>query len=477
MAEPIPASASPSGSGPGPRRRPSPLDPILETERDEPEADEGALSAPGPMGEIAQAFRANAEAIVALRELQGEMVQALRRGDRSEIVLQNTQALNETFRNMAAIQRELLTRLDHRQGRSRAVPLLLLGLLVVVLAGVWVLLDAIERNAQRGPIVDPLAIAARERDIWKEGRSDGAAQADRELRLLQQGFEEAEARREALQRQIDLKNAELDAMARTKRDAEIERDDMAGRVRHAQQELMARQVLEDEVKSLTSRLAVTDEELRRAMQDLARRQRENAALREKAVDYGLDLAPDPDAGAVPRTAPGQDPAPFPAPVAPVGSEVPPPARTSEPPPTAGRETGPQELPPPLLKREGPLTRDQQLTGRVRERINQLLQASGTPGGETWHLTRLDAMGQDRLSDVIALRYDARGRLLDGIEARELRIHYDRENRKVEFHFMGGDRVTQSARTALPADGMRLEVASGELARAWGNSGLSMIQLR
>jgi hypothetical protein len=88
--------------------------------------------------ELAQAFRANAEAIRAVHETQAEMVRALKRQDRSEIMLQSTQALNETFRNLALVQRRLLERLESPPPGptgSRLVPLMLIGLLVVFLGG------------------------------------------------------------------------------------------------------------------------------------------------------------------------------------------------------------------------------------------------------------------------------------------------------------------------------------------------------
>lgn len=467
MGEPIPTSATPTG----PRRRPPLDDPVLEAR---PEPEPGAARgpgaalepAPGSAADLARAFRANAEALGALRDLQGEMVEVLRRGDRSELVLQNTQALNEAFRNLALIQRELLTQISAPRPRSPLVPLLLLGLLAVVLAGVWVLLDAIERRAPGPAGPDPLALAARERDAWKEGRNEGAAQSERELRRLEQRAEEAEARREEAQRLLDARQAELDEVARARRAAEQEREELAARVRHAQQEVLAHQALEDEVNALAGRLAVTDQELRHAMAELAKKRSENEMLRKKAVDYGLDLAPDPDASRAPRTAPGQDPRP--------------PAAPAEPAEPAGPAAAPgarEALPPPLLKRDGPLLRDEQLTDRVRERLNQLLRVSGPPGGESWHVTRLDGVAKDRLADVIALRYDAQGRLLDHIEAREVRIAYDRAARRVEFHFLGGDRVSQSARQPLPAEGLRVPMATGEAARLWAGSGLTMVEVR
>ena len=76
------------------------------------------------MRDLAVAFRTSAEAIDGVRTLQGELVQALKRQDRSELVLRSTEALNESFRNLGAVQRELLERLDRdkKSGPGRIVP-------------------------------------------------------------------------------------------------------------------------------------------------------------------------------------------------------------------------------------------------------------------------------------------------------------------------------------------------------------------
>ena len=60
-----------------------------------------------PLREIAHAFRLNAEALHTLKQMQGDLARQVKRGDRSELVLQSTRSLNETFRNLTAVQREL----------------------------------------------------------------------------------------------------------------------------------------------------------------------------------------------------------------------------------------------------------------------------------------------------------------------------------------------------------------------------------
>ena len=76
------------------------------------------LDAGGGGSELARAFQANAEALQGLGNLQTQLIEALQRSDRSELVLASTQTLNETFRGLSLIQRELLRVLE-RHGLTR----------------------------------------------------------------------------------------------------------------------------------------------------------------------------------------------------------------------------------------------------------------------------------------------------------------------------------------------------------------------
>ena len=101
-----------------------------------PEAPLPEAAVPGsdaPMREVATAFRMNAEALHTLKEMQADLARQVRRGDRSELVVQSTQALNETFRNLSSVQQELLRRIhagDQKRGGGPLIPIMLLGLLV-----------------------------------------------------------------------------------------------------------------------------------------------------------------------------------------------------------------------------------------------------------------------------------------------------------------------------------------------------------
>jgi len=545
-----------------------------------------AANAPAPLQEIAAAFRMNAEALHTLKQMQGDLADSVKRGDRSELVLQSTRALNDTFRNLTAVQRELLARLDGSRptaapGRSPLVPLLILGLLIVMLGGIYVILDTLDEQAARNPELAPAEVARRERDSWKEGRSEGAQHADAEIRRLEESLEEAKERRRTLERELDAKVGELGAIDRGKRTAELERDEFAGQVRKAQNEVLAKKALEGEILSLRMKVDGADRITERLRQDLDLQRRTNGFLRRRLADYGMGYTEDDpmwrpgvSAGADDPAAPGRieklpesaavkkrrlelliagrkkmgmptddlenalaaGGAPGVAAASGSGSgpgtpskprkqepkipwarsAVPPPAAHAEddhaeddvadappaPPSTGGPAIRPAAqppvpaadtfppaaprgaayggdrpgtLPPPILRKRGALQRDLKSVGRVRAHLNRLLDDGS--GGAGWQVQRLDGVAEDRLAGVVLTRYDAAGRLVESVEARDVRITLDRARRSVEFRVTDGVRVAQNRRVALPTAGARILVAEGSDAERWGSSQLTVIHKR
>jgi hypothetical protein len=514
---------------------------VIPTEVDHAEGESpGELAAadgqPEALREIAHAFRMNAEALQTLKQMQLDLTRTLERGDRSELVLQSTRALNDTFRNLSTVQRELLSRIDSsRGGRGPLIPLMILGLLVVVVGGVYLILDAVEKSSDRKPQVDPGVIAQRVQDSWKDGRREGSLQAEREIQRLQDLLDESKDRTNSLEQNLQAKLEALSELDRGRRAAELERDQFAGQVRKAQNEVLAKQALEDEVASLRQQIEAANRAALDMQVDLDRQKRVAAHLRDRMADYGMDLPEDdpPYRGpppASPRAADSPAPetpapeAPAPAAPAPEAASPPPsglprnlldggrdtpsvgdptvapprapaaprpapepaaetpaspwspatPAATPAAAPSPARRSG---LPPPTMRPRSVLDRSPTEIRRVRTVLNQLLDASPGPNGESWRVTRIDGIAQDRLGGVIVLHYDASGRLLDAVEARDLRITVDSDERAVAFDFLQGVHVRRNSRTPLPAAGKRLVVAKGDASGMWAASGLTMIRKR
>ncbi len=471
-----------------------------------------------PMREVAHAFRLNAEALHTLKEMQSDLAKQVRRGDRSELVVQSTQALNETFRNLTSVQQELLRRIhagESRKGGGPLVPLMLLGLLVVFLGCTWVVLDQLDkqRAPEAGSGIAAADIVQRERDAWKDGRNEGARHADNELKRLNDALDEAKSRARSLQGEIDTRTRKLSEIDQARRAAEIERDEFAGQVRKAQSEMMAKQVLEEEISALKVQLDAANRAATGAEHERDLQRRQNAWLRERMADYGMGFdekdppwRPGMAAGAspdgLPPVGPAKDDPGFSKltnmdiarrkaeqmnPEAAAGSAPPstraPSATTgsaSDATPSAPRRAayggdGPGTPPPAILRRRTGVDANETSVERVRQHLNGLLQGSDAAGGAGWRITSLREVASDRLGGVVMVRYDAGGRMVESVEAREVRIAHDRGRKQVEFAFREGDRMISGQRLSLPSIGSRVVVAEGRGADAWDGSSLRLIQ--
>ncbi|MHC5011871.1 MAG: hypothetical protein ACYTG6_13155, partial [Planctomycetota bacterium] len=403
------------------------------------------------------AFRSSAEAMEGVRQLQAELVQALKRQDRSELVLQSTQALNDTFRSLSTIQRALVERLEagpSHGGVNRVIPLMLLGLLVVFLGGIYVVLDVIEQARADRPAADPGALESRALEAYREGLQEGGAQAARDVDRLESQLRQMAEREQALRENLDREGAsqaERDARIRA---LEEERESIARQLLAAQNEMLAKRALEEELRAANSRLAVMNPKLEELERDIANERAENTRLRKWLAGLGAGL-PEPDPAAAAGT----------------GSDLPLP-RTDGSLPPGGTDTPPGEM-----RTATNIDREPLLLDRIRTRLNNLLRASGRGQADTWQVTRLDGVSTEQLYGVVASRYDSTGRLLDYVQAEELAIWVHRDQRRVEFEFRNGNIVFQGTPTPFRGGNLRRVVAENELTRVWGQSGFPFVKSR
>lgn len=488
----------------------------------------------GAARDLARAFQANAEALQSIHEIQATLATALKRNDRSEMMLQSTQALNETFRNLTTIQRQMLTQMQEQQAASRRsplVPMMLLGLLVVLLGGVYLIIDQLQ---EARPSMEELARVRDENergrlDAYREGQARGVEEAGTKLTSLEDELDRSRVRLLALEGERDAARADIDELEREKRSIETERNDLADRVVKAQNEAMARKLVEETAREHKADLVVAQARLQQLEQDLERERTRNERLLKQVAAYGLGLAdeeplievryPDRERPAPSAVPPAPDAGPGPPPVSrdPVDlEEVPgaPRAPTRPAPDDLGSPpAGPGELPAPTVRmadgtparfpppdpspgepaeqtapaapRPQPipvdwrrdLNRDAVLTGRIRSVVNRLLGAGSetTRSRSEWQVSKLGGVTQDVLGDVMLLQYDPSGRLLGNLSAQEMRIVADREGKVVTLVLKTGRRVFDGRAQPLPDQGVRLIVAKGDdHVRAWLNSGLVMV---
>jgi hypothetical protein len=398
-------------------------------------------SAPVPasaLADLARAFQANAEALQQVNSVQGEIARAIRRTDRSEAMIASTNALNDTFRGLTTIQREILDRLDESRRRpSRLVPMLLLALLVVFVGGTVAVVHIID--LARSERTNPFEIADRVTEARDQGRLEGGALKDAEVERAREEMEEAEARLSDLQVRYEEKQRALDDALVQKRGVEAEQQALADRLLEMRNESAARKALESEMQAANQRLAVLEPRVRDLQADLDQEKAEKSRLLQRLAEVKAGIAV-------------EEPAP-------IGPE--------------GEKPGVQAIAPS----GPPVSRDARQLEAILSRVNRFLE-SGAGGSEYWQIRKVDGVSSDRLHGVVAYRYDPHGKLLDGADAKELVIWADRNARRVDFEFREGAKLFEGVRTPFAGGSWTLPVAQGEdLVRLWTNSGLLFLRTR
>jgi HAMP domain-containing protein len=208
-----------------------------------PEDEERALKAPdqgglpAPFVAMAEALRANAEALNRLDRSQQRIVESIEKSERAQQVVASTRALNETFRGLSEIQRGLLDSLANRgKGGGGASPLLLVlaallsGLLCVLVYDRWISERTvpIERLAEARADGDALrarieemktaasASDARERDLAKRIASQEDA-----LTAAGKGATESADKIDALKAELKEKDARVEQFLAVKAQADL----------------------------------------------------------------------------------------------------------------------------------------------------------------------------------------------------------------------------------------------------------------
>jgi len=399
--------------------------------------------------ELALALRTSVETMHGVRDLQAELVKSLKRQDRSELVLQSTQALNDTFRNLASIQRELLSRLEApaKAGPGRLVPLMMLGLLLVFLGGVYVILDVLDTMKADRSDQALIASQASEHTLqaFREGKTEGTNESELALSRLEDQLRQTEDRERALRERLDQEGGSRADLEAEVKGLAAERDALAGQIRAAQNEVLARRAVEEELRDTSARLAVMEPRMRDLETAIAAEKAENVRLLERLAALGLGR-PDPAAEETPKD--------------------------------ASEETGPapEDVPPPRVHSR--VIRDAQLLDKIRGRLNTMLDQSGTGREDLWQVTRIDGVHPQGMEGVIALRYDRRsGRLLEQVQASDLEIWVDRNARSVELLFRNGSLSTGLGSQPFQGGELRLTVAGGEMTTVWSQSGMTFLRYR
>ncbi len=360
--------------------------------------EDAALAAPGgdsprgvgvPLAAMAQAFRAQAEAIERIQSTQRQIADTLERSEKATGVIASTRALNETFRGLTEVQRGLLDAVVKDRGRGRGLPLafgaiallaLLLGALLFERAGSGnqVPVEVLREAQARHEALSTEAERARAQAAASEAKTaDLQSRAERSERAAADETRRSEAIArdlEALQGKVRERAVELEEFLRLKAEAdraaqlELENIALQQRVRAAE----ARAERSETEREAMAALALRDRlDQRSPAEELLREAREKGIL--------TDPPPAPPSGIV--------------------------------------ELGPS---------------DRRL---LRQRLNRLLQQAEAP--ESHDVIEIAAIKDGvRLLGVKLGAYDG-PRLLNSIDAKEMEVWVDPAKDTVELRLVDG----------------------------------------
>jgi len=200
----------------------------------QPYHDPAERSVAAPLAALAEAMRANAEALRRMDAGQRKMAESIERSDKAQQVVASTKALNETFRGLSEIQRGLLDAVVRtREGAARSPGLVFLAvggvaaLLAVLVYAQWMDGRTVGRSVydQVREKADDLAAANRDLESQLDGR-------DRDLRGRREAYETKRRELEgasadlagkvkALEAELETKTARLENFLAVKAQADL----------------------------------------------------------------------------------------------------------------------------------------------------------------------------------------------------------------------------------------------------------------
>lgn len=384
-----------------------------------------------PLAALAAAFQANAEALRRSHELQADLGKALQRADRSEALVQNTGALNDTFKGLTQVQRSLIQQVEESGRATRAnrwlLPALVLGALVVVGAGLWLVVTRLEEvesdSIGRGDFASQLTAARREGEAAARTALEETLAAERRA---------AEAR--LREREEDLRAAKADAAAAVARAKQLETElaTASAEIQGARNDSLRARALEGELIQLRADAAVKGPEAERLRLEVEAERRTVADLRRRLADVSLGRVPS----------------------------------AEEPDAAASR--------PPPPKDDPDAVKDRRVLENARSRLNEVLQTGAAGRTDSIQVTGIGSVSGLRLSDVSAVRFGPAGKVMNSYKAKDLRITVDRTRRVVEFVFADGSLEYGGSSLPFPGGSMTIVVAEGDQIAPWLASGLTFV---
>jgi len=358
----------------------------------------GGLGA--PFAAMADALRANAEALHRLDANQRRLSETLDKSEKATNVIASTRALNETFKGLSEIQRGLLDAVIKDRGRGRGLPFAFAAIAILALLLGFVLYERWTGN-------ETVSRELYQQALDKSGGLTREVAAERALA----GSVRDEVER--LRVTVTGKDDELARSARATAEAERRARDLGEELKRKDADLEANQgrvknfLAVKEVADRTQETQIRNARLERESSDLRRRaeraERERDRLMEMMAEKRFD-----EEGPDPQTILD-----------------------------AARKKGlisePPRPPKPDADGDSPITASQRR--RLRKLLNRLLQQS--PGEEAYDVISFGGIKNGtRLTDVRVARY-RNATLLNSLNCKELEIVVDTGSDTVELRLYGG----------------------------------------
>ncbi len=221
-----------------------------------------------PFAAMAEALRANAEALERIDSNQRKIAESIERGDRASHVITSTRALNDTFKGLSEIQRGLLDAVVRERGRGKGLPFAFMT--IAILAG---LLGFLLYDRWTGTETVPRAVFEAVRKT-----SEGRAEQLSDLRASARGSSSEAA---VLKRRLDDRDRDLSDAEREKGALERKNQQLANDIEMQQSRLknfLAVKDIADRVGAVEVRNAQLENENRRLRQRAERAEKEREGL-------------------------------------------------------------------------------------------------------------------------------------------------------------------------------------------------------
>lgn len=249
-----------------------------------------------PLGDLAKAFALQAELLKNVHETQVKLRQTIEDDRRTEVMLNSTNALNETFRGVRNVQQSLIEKIENSNRANRGVRWALVFAVIVGIGGAsWGALELIKRQDSKSDMIDGRIRSFEENVIPDKNRTidevrverDQAKEDARRLSLSVEEMQKEIARLTMANGEIEKRNSILQGSV----DAAKTRDDESQRT----------------IADLRDRVMKLDLESRDALSKLEKAQSEIERLHDEVIERLKSGARLPDIDEVGKKKPIVDP--------------------------------------------------------------------------------------------------------------------------------------------------------------------------